>query len=535
MGSPSSPDELRGFYLNVASNRHLKRGDNTVNKGRLVKGRKGVGKFAGLYVGTRMQVDTCANEQHTYITFDKEIIRRAVRDERGLGEIPLDLRIESCVAANRGTTITISHLNATLVQPDASRVKRLLALEYCRSEGFNIFVNDEQLDVTDVGGMPHEHEATLPDVGTVRLRFVISHTKQRFREAGISLRVQTKIIDKPSFYDVRNRLPELPKKLLGRVFGEVEANELPDLLTMHWGPLAKDTRAHIALQEFVSSRLAIALSSAFQTEIALARGRLTQQLNRELQKLPEHKQEFARRAIEAAIQKHFLDIPEDKLGAIVSVIIEAINRDEYWYVLKLLDEARPSEVFALAEALREFGMIDLARTATTAASRRSFLNHLQTLASNPATTEQQMHKAIEENLWLLGPNNSPLISNQSLRTTVQALTGQNKYNGKNAAKRPDLLLSRDYTGRHLLIEFKRPSYTITNMDVAQAAEYRQELTPHVAHGTRIDLLIVGGRLGLDAQYAPGGTAYADATTFTALISDASVMLDWLTTELAKGK
>lgn len=142
-----------------------------------------------------------------------------------------------------------------------------------------------------------------------------------------------------------------------------------------------------------------------------------------------------------------------------------------------------------------------------------------------------MHEAIATNLWLLGPEYTSLISNQSLRSTVKKITGQDNYSGPNAAKRPDLLLAHNYQGQYLLLEFKRPSHTITHADIAQAAAYRQELTAHVGSGARIDLLLIGGQQNIDPQYGTG-TANVRIETFTSLISAATARLQWLTQELA---
>lgn len=317
--------------------------------------------------------------------------------------------------------------------------------------------------------------------------------------------------------------------MLRRVYGDVEADSLFDLITPHWDELPHDTRAYKALAEFVQARLEGALRGAFQTELSIAKARLQKHLNKEHQKLPEFKRDFARKAVEQAIRK-FYDLPEDKLVTLVSFILNAIDRDDYYFVLKLLEEAKHSEVSMLAEALAEFGLVELTRTKQSITARFSFLESLRDLADKDTTTEQVMHEAIANNLWLLGPNNSALVSNQSLRSTVKKLTGQNKYSGNDATKRPDLLLNRDYQGRYLLIELKRPSYTITNLDIAQAANYRQELLPHIKSGAQIDLLIIGDKQDVDARSMP--TAHTRVETFNSLISAATNMLEWLSKELA---
>src|SRR5215213_8783244 len=47
-GSGMTSKELEGEYLTIASDRRSRKGDRTPLYNRLVKGRKGIGKFAGL-------------------------------------------------------------------------------------------------------------------------------------------------------------------------------------------------------------------------------------------------------------------------------------------------------------------------------------------------------------------------------------------------------------------------------------------------------------------------------------------------------
>lgn len=57
-GSGMTETELTVEYLNVASNRRARRGDLTPLKKRKVKGRKGIGKFAGFMAANCMKLET---------------------------------------------------------------------------------------------------------------------------------------------------------------------------------------------------------------------------------------------------------------------------------------------------------------------------------------------------------------------------------------------------------------------------------------------------------------------------------------------
>ncbi|KUZ35298.1 hypothetical protein WS52_04880 [Burkholderia territorii] len=110
---------------------------------------------------------------------------------------------------------------------------------------------------------------------------------------------------------------------------------------------------------------------------------------------------------------------------------------------------------------------DMAFLVQQAAARQVFLDQLDALARDAGTTEAIMHKALERNLWVFGPEYSLFSSNSTLRRQVEELLGKT-YTGDRADKRPDLLLNENLGGDYLLIEFKRPGHALNHNDYVQA-------------------------------------------------------------------
>src|SRR4029453_6508313 len=113
----------------------------------------------------------------------------------------------------------------------------------------------------------------------------------------------------------------------------------------------------------------------------------------------------------------------------VNVVLDALERDDYFLVLQRIDEAKDGDVATLAEALEDFGLVDLARVAQQARQRLRFLDYVERLASDPKTDEFVMHKAIEQNLWLLSYEYGILASNRTLKHIVEKTLGK-VYSGK---------------------------------------------------------------------------------------------------------
>ena len=154
---------------------------------------------------------------------------------------------------------------------------------------------------------------------------------------------------------------------------------------------------------------------------------------------------------------------------LVSLVLDAIERDGSWQVCEKIDEAKHGTIMNLAEALNSFGLVAMTELAYQAHNRLTVLNALDDMVLNTQTTELEIHKSLETNLWVLGPEYSLMSSNESLNKIVNRYTAE-KFKGNRANKRPDLLLAQDIPDRMLLIEFKKPSITLNRDHQSQGQE-----------------------------------------------------------------
>ena len=125
-GSGMREQEVRNEYLKVARDRRAAKGDRTPGKRRPVKGRKGVGKFAGLMMAGIMRLETRARGQRTCLTIRKDDLHAGAE----LEALPLPIDVGTCEAGEHGTEVILSALDQRWNFPRADRLKELLALEY---------------------------------------------------------------------------------------------------------------------------------------------------------------------------------------------------------------------------------------------------------------------------------------------------------------------------------------------------------------------------------------------------------------------
>ena len=372
--------------------------------------------------------------------------------------------------------------------PNEERLRALLLYEYGREAPIKIYVNGRILDVEDLPGETTKVKETFTNAGEVRLRFTIAEGKPP-KHAGFLLRVGGKVVGRPQWFGLdENR--EIPEGLRKRVYGEIEVDGIDGVVTSDWGALIENSKAYEEISGLVRDLTTTKLKTVYAKEMNLQQARLKQEIDRRLQNLPEHRRAFAEAALEKVLVK-FYGERQERIETVASVVLDAMERDEYWQVLRNIDEARNGDVSNFADALEQFGLVELTRMAESAHARLRYLAELDALAAKPATLEAQMHKAIEKTLWVLGGAYYLMSSNETLARTVEEYA-KKKFRGKQASKRPDLLLSTDPGDRYLLIEFKRPTHPITRKDEAQAQIYADELHGQLP-AKPFDIIVIGGK------------------------------------------
>ena len=520
-GSGMTELELLNEYLVVANDRRSRKGDQTATLKRRVKGRKGIGKFAGLMVAGIMEIETTARGRTTRVVVSKENLMNAARD---LERFDLPITVRDAEKDAHGTTVTLRELNQRFTFPLPEKLKSLLIVEYGREADFDVKVNGVGLGLDDLQGTSYSFSQAVADAGSIRLSYKVADSSQTIKQAGIAIRVGGKIVGRPSFFGLEDD-PEVPAKLLRKLYGEVEADGLMDGVTADWGDIVENDKAYQAIKPVIQAHIKTALGEVFANEMNLQRARLQQQLNVRLSKLPEYRQRYARLALEK-VMKRFYGESEERIETVASVVLDALEKDEYWSILQHIDESPSGDIEALAGALAEFGLVDMAQMANQAMSRLQLLDHLDGLVRNPATQEKTIHQIIEKNLWLLGMGYASIASNKTTAKTIQEYT-DTKFSGKRAAKRPDLFLAQRLSGEYLLIEFKRPSDDISRDNQRQAAEYRDDLEPRFGS---IEILLLGK--ARDAATQPhNDLPRLKVFGYEALVSAARTQLDWLLRQL----
>lgn len=521
-GSGMKTAELEAEYLNIASPRFSRKGDRTPNLNRVVKGRKGIGKFAGLILASEMEVVTQAAGKRTRVVISKIALMEALED---LEKVPLPLDVIATSPPNvKGTTITLRNLNPKLshIQPD--RLKELLAFDYGREADFILYVNGERVFHHDIQGEKFQKEITLPNGHTAKVSYTIADKPLPGKKSGLNVRVGGKSIGKPHLFGLENH-EDISDRLRRRIVGEVDLPADSLELTAAGGDVIESDKGFEMLMQAMPVDLKQNLEATHTNEFNLAKARLSKQMKQRLESVPEHRRTIAEERITRLMQRSFQEGEKlERIESLVALVLDALEFDEYWTVCQHVRDAEKVDVFHFADALEEFGLCDLAFMGTQAKRRLEFLNSLERLAISDATTEKQMHTALQNNIWVFGSEYTLMASNRQLRSIID------DYVGPDAIDRPDLFLGGNVLKQHLLIEFKKPSLTVGRDAEAQAKKYADTLTGKL--GMSLDILIVGGEVDpkLVEEYSGKKTKFA---SYRAVIASAKTQLEWMLAEFTK--
>ncbi len=519
-GAGMKENEVRNEYLNIANSRTSRKGNISFLKKRKVKGRKGIGKFAGLMVAAQMTLETFAAGKKTSLIINKEELAKADYD---LEKVPLPITVEDCEANKHGTIIILEGINQNFNYPNSERLKEILIRDYGRETDFNISINGENVGVLDLQGKSFSEEILLPDGKIATLNYTI--TEKPVKQAGIAIRVNNKIIGRPQNFLNEDDL--IPKKLQNRVYGELVCDDLEDDLTADFGAVIDNSKLFQVVTSKTTARLKHSVDEVFVTDMKMARARYQRKINKELEKLPEYKQPYAKKALYKVLEK-FYGETEDRINTVISVTVAAMEKDHYWDIIQNIQDTRDGDIEKFADALSEFGLLEMSIVTSQALNRLRFLDELNVLVDNPKTLEKTVHKAFENSTWILGDDYSVLFSDIGMKKAIDSVLNK-RYTGDAPDDRPDLFFGRTLSRKLCLIEFKRPDFTLTRDTERQAIEYRDDLNTYF-HNQKIEIILLGGRVKQNIS-SHNEREDVQFRSYLDIISVARQRLQWLIEEL----
>ena len=241
--------------------------------------------------------------------------------------------------------------------------------------------------------------------------------------------------------------------------------------------------------------------------------------------------------------KHLNPIEQHEIGQFVEKLLERCNhlRNEdlsnilevvttmelsnrkYEFFEKLVN-VTPEELDKLTDIIDKWSIDDAYLVLNELFKRLELIKKIDLLIDNPETKEvQQLQPLFKEGLWIFHPKyegTTRFTSNQSMNKVIIDLLGVKDYASENSKKRPDFVVLDNSTlgtfssyyykedsnviegyDEILIIELKKGGHNIGNSEMNQAVDYAKEIKKHgnVTSNTKIIGYVLGHTVSPDEQ------------------------------------
>ncbi len=544
-GHGMTPEEVNAFYLRVGLNRR-RRGERTPG-GRLVLGRKGIGKLAPFGICRRVEIITAGGPRtrrgyqvsHLYLQYDGIVSENEREYHPEPGE-----RDGTWVPAS-GTEIVLRDFRVKRV-PNGDELHRQLSAK------FGIARPDWRVELADMhdpsnrltlGDLPLDtlpgaridlaaRPVPVPGGPPLPVRGWVAYAKNPYGAEFSGVRVyargrlvaQTRDFDLPAGFAGEF-------KLRSYVVGEVHADWLDD----------REDLIRADRQDIL-----------WNSDRGDALRRWGQEILRELAGLAEEAvqartwEEFTERT---HLERRLLDLApgdrslRDAVRSAARALVRTTDRDKvrdrrytdrllrlamaigpHQQLLLALHEASSSGGDTLAAVIELFSRARVAEMyalGQVADERVQVLARLRELVHRDSTSELELQRLVEDAPWLLAPEWTPLNMNQSLARVRRSF--QDWYRVRHGeelvtsaiaspTRRPDFVLLN--TGGWLeIVEIKRPGHGLTDAELERALRYLSALTRFIEDNEAVArefpacrLTVVCDRVALTSELAASALA-----------------------------
>jgi len=175
----------------------------------------------------------------------------------------------------------------------------------------------------------------------------------------------------------------------------------------------------------------------------------------------------------------------DKLG----LRIYEIKAENLEFLLKRLSEAKTDELDNFVSILNQLRIGQISTIAELIRKKISIIKLLENLIKEKDTREMEIHKLLENNLWLLNNNYDLVRSDKPLSDYLSKCIKEDPKLGK----RPDLIVKMflQDINHIVLVELKRPFVKLNAEHIGQVLGYKGIIENHNPSIKDIDVFLIG--------------------------------------------
>lgn len=465
-------------------------------KGRLPLGNKGIGKLAGLGIAQVMYVESVKEGIKSSFLIDKKELDEA---KKPLSEIPISIKVERTSESN-GTTIYLRRLlpRATGVSPE--ELLTFLTVQFGLRPDFRISVNNIWQSAKSIPGERFTIKEAIPDCGEVTGFYTVAEKATYVRTPGFIVRVRGRCVLGPTVFDVFTSGQRQAVFTTSKIIGEINADfldpEMPIasydefIITTPRDNFNESDPKFLKLKDWAEKKLRQIASETEHKSVEERKKRVLEdkRVASAIKRLPPNMQEYVLELLNNIIPK-LKDLSEEDAEFIIGIILRASESSEFLEILKKMHETPSEDIGKLALLLQDWGLYEITAITELIKNRLSVIDQFEKFAKDINTLEyQQIHKTLENNLWLLNDNYKLYGSNQALKRLLDNKIQSEFQRHEN--DRPDIVC-KELLDKLVIIELKRPSHKITSQDWVQLMQYRVIVRTHCPSYNIIECYLVG--------------------------------------------
>lgn len=518
-------EECQDRYLNVGAGRRDNYPDRTPG-GRLVLGRKGIGKFAGFGISLVMNIDTTsrATGEKTSFSLDVNKIRTEIYAGEGIdvdeaqftagaGEVP---------ATEAGTTITLTQLKlqrAIAIERFVASMARRFLLHQTAAD-FKIYINGTEVPSEPEDGeveysFPSAYSAeelpgglvidengwgteTLSNDRQIKWRFnFFKETVDDEELRGISIFARGKLVQKPFFFNLSGGLggQHGQQYMSGQVIADYIDDLGEDLIAPERQRVNWENTETSLLEKWGQDRVKELLILWKKKRGERRQQQIEDRLagfSERIEGLQRHEAKTVRKALRSLGGIETLsDEQFQELGSAVLTAWEQGRLHELIADMSEADTLDPAEVLNL---LTEVKVLDALNVAEAVKVKSSTIEGLRTRIAS-RELENNLRDYVAANPWLLSAKWETFRVETAVDTILREAAVEVGLNGTDYQGRIDLALRSGNT--LLVVEFMRPGLTLDFDHASRCERYILRIRAATAATTALGITEVHGLIVAD--------------------------------------
>lgn len=482
-GRGMSWDDVDSAYLLVGRDKRKAEGEKSPG-GRLLMGRKGLGKLAGFGIASVVEVRTVRDGWLTHFSMNFQEMTRGGAAKLVEDYSPKVLADEACGEGN-GTCVTLRELQIMRAIPKVqfrdSMARRFSILQ----KGFNVVLNGESLAPYNVPLQfefkgAHDGWEDVRGVGQVRWRMGFTEKPIQAEPArGIAVLVRNRMAQAPFFFDLSGGA--YGQAGMQYMTGEVQVDQLDAVAdyvgTDRQGILWAEPMP-AALLEWGEGKVR-GLLRTWSAERAKANERnLIRTLSpgddsveKRLSRLQPSEQKEARKIIQKLASIESVTDEPERARDLLDLLLRAFEDSAFFALLRALGETSQAERGELLRLVTELDVFETVKMAEVVRARVGVIRKFQEMLEADVPEKPDMQEFLFRHPWLIDPEWQVVEHERGLERLLIDRFGLDPQEANPESKRRVDFFCVGTRGRHLVVEVKRPRKPIGRSEVLQLLDY----------------------------------------------------------------